>query len=139
MPNHYHLLLKQQSDRGLSNFMRKIGNSFSRYFNTKTERSGPLFEGIFKAVRIESDEQMLHVNRYIHINPYVGQVIKRDDLFSYKWSSLPDYLSEKTPQFIEKDEIMSNFNSINDYKKFLLNQADFKKNQKKFKHLTLED
>ena len=56
MPNHYHLLVEQISDGGISMFMKKSQDSYTKYFNTKNERVGPLFQGVFKAIRIESED-----------------------------------------------------------------------------------
>src|SRR3989344_2730245 len=94
MPNHFHLLLRQVRDQGIFQFVRKTGISYGRYFNLRQERRGPLLQGTFKAVRVESEEQLLHVIRYIHINPFVGMVVKRAQLADYPWSSLPDYLGK---------------------------------------------
>ena len=93
MPNHFHILLQQLQDNGISTFVRKLLNSYTRYFNTKNERIGPLFQGQFKAVRVESDEQLLHLTRYIHLNPLVGYVVK--DLRNFEWSSYLDYIKNK--------------------------------------------
>ena len=79
MPNHYHFLLKQLEDNGVSTFIRKIQDSYAKYFNTKYSRTGSLFQSNFKAVRIEEDEQLLHVSRYIHLNPLTDYVIKNID------------------------------------------------------------
>ncbi len=92
MPNHFHLLVRQVADRGIFQFIRRTGISYSRYFNLRHDRFGPLLQGVFKAVRVESEEQLIHVIRYIHINPYVGLVVKKEGLADYPWSSLPDYL-----------------------------------------------
>ncbi len=61
MPNHYHFLLQPNVDRATSDFIRNFQNSYSKYFNTKYDRDGSLFQAMFKAVRIETDEQLLHV------------------------------------------------------------------------------
>jgi len=69
MPNHFHLVLKPVSEDGLVRFISDICNSHSRYFNTKYERLGKLFQGPFKAKEIKTDESLLQVTRYVHINP----------------------------------------------------------------------
>ena len=92
MGNHFHLLLKQLKENGIVKFMAKFTNSYTKYFNTKHERVGPLFQGVFKAVHIESDEQLLHLSRYVHLNPVTNFKIKADELGSYQWSSYPQYL-----------------------------------------------
>src|SRR3989344_914444 len=85
MPNHFHLLIKQLRDGGISEFMRRFILSYIKYRNLKYNHQGPLFNGPFKAVRMESDEQFIHVSRYIHSNPSVSLLIK--DLNLYPWSS----------------------------------------------------
>jgi putative transposase len=69
MNNHYHLVLKQNLNNGISRFMNNFQNSYSRYFNTRRERTGTLFQSRFKAVHIDTDAQLLHLSRYIHLNP----------------------------------------------------------------------
>lgn len=69
MPNHYHLLLTQRVDGGISKFMLKLQTAYSMYFNIKNERSGALFQGKFKAEHIESDVQLQYLYAYIHLNP----------------------------------------------------------------------
>lgn len=138
MPNHFHLLLKQEKDEGISKFLSQFQNSFTRYLNTKHRRKGHLFEGQFKGVRIETDEQLVHLSRYIHLNPYSSFVVKNlKDLLSYPWSSLLDYLDEAS-DFCEKDIILSNFKNSQEYKKFLFDQTDYQRKLEKIKHLILE-
>lgn len=139
MPNHFHLLLNQLKDNGISKFMANLQNSFTRYFNTKHERIGPLLQGQFKAVLIEDDNQLLHVSRYIHLNPYSSFIVK--DLASlekYPWSSLSEYLGIASTQICEKLVILSHFKNAEDYKKFVFDQADYQRKLEKIKHLILE-
>ena len=88
MPNHFHLLIKQLRDGGISEFMRKLIHSYTKYWNTKRKTQGPLIQAMFKVVRIETDEQLIHTSRYIHLNPLVSFLVK--DLNFYPWSSYPN-------------------------------------------------
>ncbi|MFH0943350.1 MAG: transposase [Candidatus Beckwithbacteria bacterium] len=139
MPNHFHFLLKQLVDNGISNFLSKFSNSYTRYFNTKHNRIGPLFQGKFKSVRIESEQQLLHVSRYIHLNPYSSGVIKsKHDLYQYQYSSLPEYLSLTKKSFCQKDIILNYFKKSGTYQNFIFDQADYQRELEVIKHLVLE-
>jgi putative transposase len=72
MKNHFHLLLRQKVEGGISLFMKKITQGYSRYFNEVNERSGTLFEGRYKAVEVKADNHFLHMPRYIHLNALDG-------------------------------------------------------------------
>lgn len=139
LPNHFHLLLKQANDNGISLFMANLTNSYTRYFNTKNERTGHLFQGKFKAVMIETDEQLLHVSRYIHLNPYSSYLVKNfNQLNIYPYSSLPEYLGLSSTNFFQKEIILDQFKSISAYKKFVFDQADYQRSLEQIKHLALE-
>ncbi|MBI2196671.1 transposase [Candidatus Daviesbacteria bacterium] len=138
MPNHFHFMLKQNTDKGISSFISNITNAYTKYFNTKYERTGPLFEGVFKAVHIESDEQLVHVSRYIHLNPVASGVIPDDKLESYQWSSYPEYLSLSNLEISQTDLILSMFKTIKAYQEFVNNQIDYGKQLEAIKHLTFE-
>lgn len=139
MPNHFHLLLRQVKSSGIAKYAANTTNSHTRYFNTKNEREGPLFKGKFQAVRIESEEQLLHVTRYIHLNPYSSYVVKTlDDLFSYPYSSLRKYLGLEKNQPIENKTVLGYFKSTEAFKRFTLDQADYQRQLERIKHLTLE-
>lgn len=134
MPNHFHLLLKQVNDNGITTFLSKLSNSYTKYFNTKYRRVGPLFQGSFKAVRIASDEQLIHVSRYIHLNPLIDYLVK--DLRAYVYSSYLEYLRIKEG-FCHKDYIMSNFSS-EAYEKFVLDQENYGRSIKLLERATHE-
>lgn len=136
MPNHFHLLLKQLEDDGITEFMSKLSNSYTKYINIKNNRVGPLLQGDFKSVHIGDDGQLLHVNRYIHLNPLVGYVT--EDLDNYKWSSYPGYISLVKEEICLKDIIMSNFKSKENYKAFVLDHVDYAQKLESIKHLLFD-
>jgi len=145
MPNHFHFLVKQTENNGISNFLRLCQNSYTKYFNIKNNRTGSLFQGQFKAVRVETEEQLLHLSRYIHLNPYTSYTVKSlDQLFSYPWSSLPEYSSININRKVEelnitdKTMILSQFKSADSYKKFICSQSDYQRQLDKIKHLTFD-
>jgi putative transposase len=114
-PNHYHLLLRQRTDSGISDFMHRLGMGYSKYFNEKNKRSGSLFQGTFKAVHIESNEQLLHVSSYINLNYKVHGINKME----LKCSSWDEYVNRPKPKNIcKKNIILGQFKTRDDYKKF---------------------
>jgi putative transposase len=135
MPNHYHFLLRQVEDNGISSFLGDFQNGFTRYFNIKNGRVGHVFQGAFKAVLIENESQLLHLTRYIHLNPYSSMVVKElDQLLDYPWFSLPEYLGSREG-FCQKEEILSLFSNVDQYKEFILNRADYQRQLETIKHL----
>ncbi|MCL5784669.1 MAG: transposase [Patescibacteria group bacterium] len=138
MPNHFHFLLKQTSDKGISSFISNITNAYIKYFNTKYKRAGPLFEGVFKAVHIETDEQLVHASRYIHLNPVTSSIIPSEELENYHWSSYPEYLSLSAEEISQKDLVLSMFKSTQAYREFVNNQIDYARQLDAIKHLVLD-
>ncbi len=138
MPNHFHLLLKQNEEGGITRFLSNFTNSYTRYFNTKHKRIGPLFQGTFKAVRIEDDEQLIHVSRYIHLNPVTSYLLKEEDLDNYQWSSFPEYLGNGEGNICNKEMILSHFSSKSRYRKFVYDQAEYAKDLEKIKHIIFD-
>ncbi|MBI2011759.1 transposase [Candidatus Daviesbacteria bacterium] len=131
MSNHFHLLLKQVKEGGISEMITKLSLSYTKYYNTKYDRVGPLFQGQFKAVLIESDEQLLHVSRYIHLNPIVSLLTKSLDKFD--WSSSHEYFN-RNDGICSKKDILSFFPSPRDYQQFVLDQVDYGKHLEEIKH-----
>ncbi|MDP3800508.1 MAG: transposase [bacterium] len=115
MPNHFHLLLRQKVDEGITKFMRKLGTGYTNYFNKKYSRVGPLFQGIFKSVLIKRQAQLTYLPHYIHLNclditmPEWRSKNLRDKekalnfLDSYRWSSYLDYTGKSNfPHILSK-------------------------------------
>lgn len=138
MPNHFHFLIRQKQDGGISKYIGTLTNSYTRYFNTKNKRAGPLFQGKFKAVRIETDEQLLHVLRYIHLNPYTSYLVKSPQEIVNTFSSLSNYLNDSSDNFIDTNTILDQFKSVKSFKRFTYDQADYQRELENIKHLILE-
>jgi len=136
MPNHFHLLIKQVKDNGITKFMSQIGNAYTRYFNTRHTRVGSLFQGAYKAVIIESDEQLIHVSRYIHLNPIVEMLVK--DLKTYQWSSYLDFIGQRNGQLINKIEILNFFKNSLEYDNFVLDQYSYALDLARIKHQLID-
>lgn len=139
MPNHFHFLIKEIREKGISTFMSNLQNSYAKYFNLKNDRSGTLFQTMFKAVRIETDEQFIHVARYIHLNPITAFILNNiEDLTIYPWSSFPIYLGKNTSDILSTSIILGYFPSVNKFIEFTKDQVNYQRELDKIKHLILE-
>lgn len=136
MPNHYHFLVKQLQDNGVSEFINKISNSYTKYFNTRHTRVGPLLQGQFKAVRVESDEQLIHLSRYIHLNPIASFLIK--ELREYTWSSYLAYIGMQIDKLCTNEFILSMFKTKQKYEQFVLDRADYSQSLESIKHTLID-
>jgi len=135
MPTHLHLILKQLNDKGISTFMNNVLNSYSRYFNIKLKRKGPLWESRFKNVLIKSDEQLLHLTRYIHLNPVTAYLVDKPQL--WQMSSYNEYLEEDNTHKICKYDNVLNI-TPDFYRKFVEDRVSYQRDLKKIKDLILE-
>lgn len=136
MPNHFHLILKQEKDNGIKQFIQRVSNSFAHYFSTKYKRRGHVFEDKFKAVHIETEEQLLHLSRYIHLNPVTSYLVEKPE--DYPYSSYKIYLSQESSDIIDPTSILNNFSSKEAYHKFVLAQKDYQRSLNEIKHLVFE-
>jgi putative transposase len=128
MPNHYHVLVRQIDENGITEFMHKLNTSYTKYFNIAHKRTGRLFEYTFKAVHVETDEQLLHLSRYIHLNPLIGDITK--SLREYSFSSYPEYLGLVRLGFCRTEEILGFYrmgSAQRAYERFVMDQADYAK------------
>lgn len=135
MPTHIHLILKQIQTNGISIFLNNTLNSYTRYFNTCHKRKGPLWEQRFKNVLVENDEQLLHLTRYIHLNPVTASLVKKPE--EWQFSSFLEYLGTNSQRSIcSFDDLLKI--SPKEYKKFVNEHIDYQKELKKIKDLCLE-
>ncbi|MEA3398645.1 MAG: transposase [Patescibacteria group bacterium] len=130
LPNHYHFLLRQRIDNGISTYIHKLITAYTMYFNYKHKRTGGLFQGKFKAVSIKTDEQLLYTSAYINGNAEIHKICQAED---WNWSSYLDYLGvRKETESLRFEEanrrdsvsadtkiILKEFTNIDDYQEYV--------------------
>ncbi|MBL7081581.1 MAG: transposase [Candidatus Omnitrophica bacterium] len=136
MPTHVHLILKQLKEGGISIFIGNLLNSYTRYFNTKHKRKGPLWEGKFKNILVDTDEQLLHLTRYIHLNSVTAHLVDNPEEWSA--SSYQEYLLKvnSNDRICEYDDILD-INPIS-YRKFVEDRISYQRELAKIKELLIE-
>jgi putative transposase len=137
MPTHIHLILKQLKESSISIFMNHILNSYTRYFNIRHKRKGPLWEGRFKNILVTTDEQLIHITRYVHLNPVTAYLVDKPE----KWpaSSYREYLLKvnEMDKICKYDEIL-NIDQIS-YKDFVEDRISYQRELAKIKNLLIEN
>ena len=133
MPNHFHLLIRELEDGGVSKFMQKLTTGYTMYFNKKHERSGSLFQGRFKATHVADDRYLRYLISYIHLNPIkliepkwketgiTDKSYAERYLETYTASSYLDYLSKERPEgiILTREALPEYFSSDADFKTFV--------------------
>lgn len=136
MPNHFHLTLRQETENGIKAFIQKVSNSFSHFYNKKFNNTGPLFQSSFKAILIENEVQLLHLSRYIHLNPVSAGIVENPE--DYIFSSYRYYIGVEKRDFVDSKPILSQFSSLEKYKKFVLSRRDYQRKISVVKKIALE-
>lgn len=133
MPNHFHLLLREKTEGGISLFVQKLLTAYSKYFNKKNERTGKLFEGAFKATHADTDEYLRYLFSYIHLNPVKiidpqwkeNGILDRDAakqyLQGYSYSSYLDYMGTERPEgkIVNRNEFPDYFEQPKEFREFI--------------------
>ncbi|HLB95783.1 MAG TPA: transposase [Patescibacteria group bacterium] len=136
MSTHIHLILKQLKENGISDYMRKILESYSSYFNAKHRRKGPLWESKFKNVLVTSEEQLLHLTRYVHLNPVTALLVNKPE--DWVFSSYNEYLYKfkENSAICKFDDILEIKQPL--YRKFVNNRISYQRELAKIKNLILD-
>jgi putative transposase len=152
MSNHFHLLIKETTESGLSNFMLRLMTAYSMYFNTKYQRKGALFEGTFKAKYLDTDNYLKYQYTYIHLNP-IGIIDKgwkekvitdkkeaKKFLEEYKYSSYQDYGNKNRNEsaILNKQDFPDYFESVTDFNEMIDFWLDFE-NEEETTNLNLHE
>ncbi|OGN29484.1 MAG: hypothetical protein A3A33_03570 [Candidatus Yanofskybacteria bacterium RIFCSPLOWO2_01_FULL_49_25] len=141
MPNHFHLLVQEKSEGGISKFMQKLLTAYTMYFNTSRVRTGALFQGKFKATHATDDKYLAYLISYIHLNPVkliepkwketgiAHRTRALSYLEKYQYSSFPDYIGQVRPQqaIINKSALPPYCESLLDFKKAVREWLDYHK------------
>lgn len=136
MPNHFHFLIKQAGELSLDVLIRKVCTSYAMYFNKKYKRVGAVFQDQYKAVKVESDEQLLWVSAYMHQNPAVAGLTA--NLKDYPWSSHLDYIGIKEETLCDQSMILEMAGGRSEYEKFVDSSYEKIKAKKDIEHLLLD-
>ncbi|MBI2052028.1 transposase [Candidatus Roizmanbacteria bacterium] len=134
MPDHYHLEVKLLKEKHIYRYLNNIGNSYTKYFNTRFNRKGPLWQSPYKSVRIKSSEQLLHVSRYIHLNPTTAGLVNNPE--EWEFSSYREYINN--PRIL--NEIMHEIliRDTKAYRRFVENNKDYQRKLKLIQKLLHE-
>ena len=119
MPNHFHLIVKELEEGGITAYMQRGLTAYSKYYNTKYDKSGHVFQGPYKVVHITDNRQLLYLSAYIHRNPReIVKWFRKED--QYQWSSYQDFIGEnRWGKLILPDIIIGQFKNKAEYKNFV--------------------
>jgi len=118
MPNHYHFLLRQDSDVPLSKFINVLFNAYVQAVNRQQNRKGALFEGRFRHALVDRDEYLIHLSRYIHLNPRKANLVSNLDDWPY--SNYLEWVGERSGTLIDLDVVRQYFPTPGLYREFVL-------------------
>jgi len=121
MPNHFHFLLLVLCD-DFSRRMQNLSNSYAKSINKRYNRVGHLFQGNFKAKLISNDAVLLHLTRYIHLNPVFGKLVRRAE--DWEFSSYREYIGLRKGTLPEPDVILDQFKEFREYQEFIVSYQE---------------
>jgi putative transposase len=118
MSDHFHLIIREISEGGISSYMQRVLTAYSKYYNTKYQKSGHVFQGPYRFIHVEDNEQLLYLSTYIHRNP--REILKwlgKED--QYEWSSYQDFIIENRWRgLLLNDIVLGQFKSKEKYREF---------------------
>ena len=134
-PNHFHFILRQETNDGISKFMHKLGMGYTNFFNKKYNRSGSLFQGRYKSIHINSNEYLLHLSVYVNANHAIHDYKEKD----WPYSSYLDYAGKREGKLSSKATILGQFDdNPREYEKFMQNNINYFREKKELEKYVLE-
>ena len=116
MPNHFHMLVRPEDDE-LSDHMQRLGISYTKAINERFGRVGALFQGQFQALHVDKDEYLLHLTRYMHLNPVIAGMVRRAE--NWEFSSYRDYIGLRGGTLVSPDIVLAQFPSRAAYREYV--------------------
>ena len=132
-PNHFHFILRQTADEGVSKLMHRLGLGYASYFNQKYKRSGSLFQGPFQAIHINSNEYLLHASAYVNLNNKVHNL--KNAIFRSSWEEY----SRNQQGLSEKEIILDQFRNTAEYENFAKESIQIARERKEMEKILLLD
>lgn len=120
-PNHYHFVLKQLVEGGISKFIQKFSQGYAMYFNEKHQRTGPLFSGCFKAKHVETSDYLFHLSAYVNLNFNIHKIGPDNPAYNFVRSSWKQYNEEMVGAPLipcETNLILEHFKDKQSYKNY---------------------
>ncbi|HVY67919.1 MAG TPA: transposase [Patescibacteria group bacterium] len=136
MPNHFHFLIRQNSQIKISKLIQKICTGYAAYFAKKYSHTGHLFQGTFKAIPVDNEAYLSWLSAYIHQNPTVAGIVKKPE--EYQFSSYRDYLDLRKGTLCDKAPILGKFKNTDEYKHFVEGSGPLIKEHKAVQALLLD-
>ncbi|HEY4515195.1 MAG TPA: transposase [Candidatus Paceibacterota bacterium] len=139
-PNHFHLILEQLEENGISRYMKSLLGGFTKYFNAIHRRSGCLLQGPYKAKHINDNNYLLHLSAYVNLNNRLHKIGNR--VSDFVRSSWKEYTIGTSTELCNKDIVLEQFKSRDDYKKYALellpDMIEKRKGYKELEHLMFD-
>jgi putative transposase len=117
MPTHYHFVLRQDGDEPISRSVQRLFGAYTQAYNRQKGRSGPLFEGRFRHVRVDRDEYAVHLCRYVHLNPIQAGLVDRPEQWVY--SNYLEWIGGRPGTLIDTGFVRQYFKTAKDYVSFV--------------------
>ena len=136
MPNHFHLVVRQLKDGGISTWMRRSMNSYTRAYNTRHHRVGTMFQGTFQALHVSNDQYLLHLTRYVHLNPFVAKLSHGPE---YIWSSFSSYRTATQTRLCHPELVLGMIGGTEKYDQFIVDYGDYAQSLPVIKDLLFEE
>jgi REP element-mobilizing transposase RayT len=117
MPNHYHFVMRQEGETLLSQFIGRLFQTYTQAYNRQQKRIGPLFAGRFRCVHVDAEEYLLHLCRYVHLNPVVAGLVARPE--DWPFSNYLEWIGRREGTLVDRALIEAYFDTPEAYIAFV--------------------